>query len=35
MTSLRSFRSSDFMQPADGEPIRSVVPESPHSVIVA
>ena len=35
MSQLRTFPYSAFMQPADGEPIRSVVLETPHSVIVA
>jgi quercetin dioxygenase-like cupin family protein len=35
MTSERIFRSSDFFQPSDGEPVRSVVTESPHAVVVA
>lgn len=35
MTAERIFKSTDFMQPADGEPIRSVVTESPDAVVVA
>ena len=35
MSSQRVFKSSDHMQVSDGEPIRSVVQESEHSVIVA
>lgn len=31
----RVFKSSEFFQPAEGEPIRSVITESLHSVIVA
>lgn len=31
----RIFKAGDFMQPSTGEPIRSVVLESQHSVIVA
>lgn len=35
MSSQRIFKSNDYMQVSDGEPIRSVVQESAHSVIVA
>lgn len=35
MSSQRVFKSSAHMQVSDGEPIRSVVHESEHSVIVA
>lgn len=35
MSSQRVFKSSDHMQVSDGEPIRSVVQESEHAVIVA
>ena len=35
MSSQRVFKSSDHMQVSEGEPIRSVVQESEHSVIVA
>lgn len=35
MSSQRVFKSSEHMQVSDGEPIRSVVQESEHSVIVA
>ncbi len=31
----RIFKSSQFLQPTDGEPIRSVVTESEHAVVVA
>ncbi len=31
----RLFHSADFLQPADGEPIRSVVTESPEATVVA
>ncbi|BAY17563.1 cupin 2 conserved barrel domain protein [Anabaenopsis circularis NIES-21] len=31
----RIFKSTDFFQPTDGEPIRSVVTESPDAVVVA
>jgi quercetin dioxygenase-like cupin family protein len=35
MSSQRVFKSSDHMQVSEGEPIRSVVEESEHSVVVA
>lgn len=35
MTSQRVYKSSEHMQPSDGDPLRSVVLESEHSVIVA
>ena len=35
MTENRIFHSADFLQPTDGEPIRSVISESPESTIVA
>jgi quercetin dioxygenase-like cupin family protein len=35
MSATRIFNSSDFFQPTDGEPIRSVVTESKHAVVVA
>jgi quercetin dioxygenase-like cupin family protein len=35
MNPTRLFNSSDFFQPTDGEPIRSVVTESKEAVIVA
>jgi quercetin dioxygenase-like cupin family protein len=35
MTSKRIFNSSEFFQPTEGEPIRSVVAESEDAVIVA
>lgn len=35
MNTTRIFHSSEFFQPADGEPIRSVVTESPDAVVVA
>lgn len=35
MHPTRIFNSSQFFQPTDGEPIRSVVTESPHAVVVA
>lgn len=35
MNSNRIFSSSQFFQPIDGEPIRSVITESPEAVVVA
>lgn len=35
MNTTRIFNSADFLQPADGEPIRSVMTESQHAVVVA
>jgi quercetin dioxygenase-like cupin family protein len=35
MNSQRVYKSSEHMQPSDGDPVRSVVLESEHSVIVA
>jgi quercetin dioxygenase-like cupin family protein len=35
MTTTRIFQSSDFFQPTDGEPIRSVVTESKDATVVA
>jgi quercetin dioxygenase-like cupin family protein len=35
MSNQRVYKSNDHMQVSDGEPIRSVVVESEHSVIVA
>lgn len=35
MSSQRVFKSSDHMQVSDGKPIRSVIQESEHSVVVA
>jgi len=35
MTTPRILNSSDYFQPADGEPIRSVVTESKEAVVVA
>lgn len=35
MSSDRVFRSADFLQPADGEPLRSVITESPEAAVVA
>lgn len=35
MNPTRIFRSSEFFQPTDGEPIRSVVTESQAAVVVA
>jgi quercetin dioxygenase-like cupin family protein len=35
MTENRIFHSAKFFQPSDGEPIRSVISESPQSTIVA
>jgi quercetin dioxygenase-like cupin family protein len=35
MNSTRIFSSTDFFQPTDGEPIRSVVTESKDAVVVA
>lgn len=35
MSETRIFNSSDFFQPTDGEPIRSVITESKNAVVVA
>lgn len=35
MTSHRIFHSAEHFQPADGEPIRAVITESPDAVVVA
>ncbi|HEY9848431.1 MAG TPA: cupin domain-containing protein [Leptolyngbyaceae cyanobacterium] len=35
MNTTRIFNSSQFLQPTDGEPIRSVVTESENAVVVA
>ncbi len=35
MNTNRIFNSSNFFQPTDGEPMRSVVTESPDAVVVA
>ncbi|CAN5862642.1 cupin domain-containing protein [soil metagenome] len=35
MTTSRLFKSADFMQATDGEPIRSVVTQSSDAVVVA
>jgi quercetin dioxygenase-like cupin family protein len=35
MNTTRIFNSAEFFQPTDGEPIRSVITESPAAVIVA
>jgi quercetin dioxygenase-like cupin family protein len=35
MNTNRIFHSSKFFQPSEGEPIRSVITESPNAVIVA
>ncbi len=35
MSLTRIFTSSDFFQPSDREPIRSVITESAHAVVVA
>jgi len=35
MSMNRIFKSSDFFQPADGEPIRTVVTDSANAVVVA
>jgi quercetin dioxygenase-like cupin family protein len=35
MSMSRIFKSSEFFQPTDGEPIRSVITESKEAVIVA
>lgn len=35
MSATRIFNSSKFFQPADGEPVRSVVTESKDAVVVA
>ncbi|WP_186410684.1 cupin domain-containing protein [Candidatus Propionivibrio aalborgensis] len=35
MTNQRVYPSNDYMQPSEGEPIRSVIVESEHSTIVA
>ena len=35
MTKERVFRIDSFLQPSDGEPVRSIVAESAHATIVA
>ena len=35
MTENRIFHSADFLHPTDGEPMRSVISESPEATIVA
>ena len=35
MSTQRIFPWADFLQPADGEPVRSVVTLSEHSVFIA
>ncbi|MFO1347589.1 MAG: cupin domain-containing protein [Pseudomonadales bacterium] len=35
MTDERVFGSSEYLRPSEGEPIRSVVTQTPHAVIVA
>ena len=35
MSTQRIFPWADFLQPADGEPVRSVVTQSEHSVVIA
>jgi quercetin dioxygenase-like cupin family protein len=35
MNTTRIFNSTEFFEPTDGEPIRSVITESPAAVIVA
>lgn len=35
MASTRIFKSTDFFQPTEGEPIRSVVTETEHATVVA
>lgn len=35
MTATRIFHNSEFLQPTDGEPIRSVITESNDAVVVA
>jgi quercetin dioxygenase-like cupin family protein len=35
MNTIRIFNSSEFFQPTDGEPVRSVVTESKDAVVVA
>ena len=35
MSTQRIFPWADFLQPADGEPVRSVVTQSAHSVVIA
>ena len=35
MSATRIFNSSNFLQPTDGEPIRSVITESKDAVVVA
>lgn len=35
MSASRHFKVAEFLQPADGEPIRSVITESPDAVVVA
>jgi quercetin dioxygenase-like cupin family protein len=35
MSTIRIFKSAQFLQPVDGEPVRSVVTESQDAVVVA
>lgn len=35
MNPNRIFHSADFMQPSDGEPVRSVITKSEHATVVA
>uniref|UniRef100_A0A832M3Z2 Cupin domain-containing protein n=1 Tax=Oscillatoriales cyanobacterium SpSt-402 TaxID=2282168 RepID=A0A832M3Z2_9CYAN len=35
MSQTRIFNSSEFLQPVDGEPVRSVITESNHATVVA
>ena len=35
MSATRIFKSADFMQPAEGEPIRSVITQSAEATVVA
>jgi len=35
MSPERTFKVTEFLQPADGEPIRSVIPESADATVVA
>jgi len=35
MSATRIFKSADFMQPTDGEPIRSVITQSAEATVVA
>lgn len=35
MNPTRIFKSAEFLQPSEGEPIRSVITQSAHAVVVA